>query len=155
MIDLRDYFKFSIRVKDFNDILSQQDFSLLKNLRTLTLHPGSGMNNELDSLVATFRTRKVNAKAILAYKKSELVGWALLSKEPSNYYFSRQTGFTTSEGYLFEVYVTWAHRRTGIGSQLIAAGRRHAKKEKLCIIPWDTTSTEFYNNFKHYNHKVL
>jgi GNAT superfamily N-acetyltransferase len=152
-MNIKTYFELKIKVKDFNDVM--KDPSLLKNLRELTLNFGSGMNHELNNIEDQYKIREVNAKAILAYKKKELVGWALLSKEASDYSFINEEGFKPSMGSMFQVYIHPNHRRIGIGSILMRYGRRHAGPNTLCIVPWDDTSRGFYSNFEHYKHKKL
>lgn len=146
MIDL-----LSLKIKTENfDIVAKKP-TLLKKLRHLTLHPRSGMNFELNHLIKSAATRNVNAKVILAYYKRELVGWALLSREKSEFTFPETyDNFNPARGTLFEVYVDPSYRKQGIGAALLKAGRQRAGSMKLCVAPWDYTSTRFYQNFDHY-----
>lgn len=144
----------TIRVKSFNEI--SDDKELLKNLRKLTLNHFSGMNHELNSFEKIVKTREVKAKFILAYVNDDLVGWALLSRESSDYYFKKSRGgFSPSQGVLFEIFISYLYRRQGIGSEIIKVARRKAEPYRLCFVPWNKTSNDFYNNFKHYKHKKL
>lgn len=153
MINLKSYLQVKLVVKDFNNIMTNPN--LLKKLRTLTLNPGSGMSNELNNFTWIVKERPVNAKAILAYKKEELIGWALLSKEPSAYCFNFQLGFTPADGTMLQIYVLPEHRRTGVGSRLIRRAKQQSGQSTLCIVPWNPTSEAFYKNFKHYKHKAM
>jgi predicted acetyltransferase len=144
----------TIRVKSFNEIANDKD--LLKNLRKLTLDHFSGMNHELNSFEKIAKTREVKAKVILAYVSEELVGWALMSRESSDYYFKRsQSGFKSHQGVLFEIFISYLYRRQGIGSEIIKIARRKAGPYQLCFAPWNKISNDFYDNFKHYKHKKL
>jgi GNAT superfamily N-acetyltransferase len=142
-------FSLKIKTEDFDAVAKKP--ALLKSLRKLTLHPGSGMNYELDHLTESAETRSVNAKVLLAYKNKKLVAWALLSKEKSDFCFARHYhGYDPSEGTLFEVFVAHDYRKQGIGSALLKAARRKAGSARLCVAPWDYQSTRFYQNFSHY-----
>jgi GNAT superfamily N-acetyltransferase len=138
-----------IRTEDFNLVAKKP--VLLNKLRKLTLHGRSGMNHELDHLIDDAKIRNVNAKVLLAYYKRELIGWALLSREKSDFNFPRSYyGFNPVDGVLFEVFVDHLHRRKGIGSALMKKARQKAGPLKLCVVPWDYQSERFYMNFKHY-----
>lgn len=143
-----------IRVKDFNSIAN--DLELIKSLRKLTLNHFSGMNYELSNFEKLSKTREVKCKIILAYVKDQLAGWAILSREPSDYYFHKSPkGYDPLHGVLFQVYISYIYRRRGIGSELLKVARRKAGPYKLCFCPWDGVSNKFYNKFKHYKHKTL
>jgi GNAT superfamily N-acetyltransferase len=145
----------TVRVRDFN--LVAKSPGLIKKLRRLTLNPYSGMNNELTVLLDRIKTRPVEAKVILGYLNSELVAWALLSKEQSDFWFiNHSDGYVPSYGTLFEVYVDPNHRRKGIGSILLkAAKRKIGAANTLCICPWDIRSEAFFNNFKSIKHRKM
>lgn len=148
-MNLTDLFSLKIRTEDFNTVIAKPE--LLKKLRNLTLHPGSGLNYEINNLIKSSKTRSVNAKALLAYHKRELVGWALMSREKSDFYFQNTyDGYEPSKGTLFEVYVHPDFRRRGIGASLMKAARKKAGAMRLCVCPWDYQSTRFYQNFDHY-----
>jgi len=144
----------TIRVKTFNEIANDKD--LLKKLRKLTLHHFSGMNHELNSFEKIAKIREVEAKIILAYVNDDLAGWALMSKESSDYYFKKsEGGFKPSQGILFEIFISNDYRRQGIGSEIIKIARRKAGPYQLCFAPWNKISNDFYDKFKHYRHKKL
>ena len=144
----------TIRVKSFSDIVL--DTHLLQMLRKLTLHHFSGMNHELNNFEKLSKIRKVNAQVLLAYIENELVGWALLSSEPSNFLFGKHfKNYEPSYGSLFQVYVAPVHRRKGIGSELLKIARHKIYPHKLCICPWNSTSNKFYDKFKHYRNKKI
>lgn len=143
----------TIRVQDFNVVAT--DPTLLRKLRGLTLHSRSGMNNELNYLEEQVRSRKVDCKILTAFWKMDLVGWALLSQEPSKFTFANSDGYSPDQGILFQVYVNPDFRRKGIGSALIKVAKRKIGKSRLCICPWDYRSESFYNNFNDFGSKAL
>jgi GNAT superfamily N-acetyltransferase len=126
----------TIRTLDFNKVAKQP--SLLAKPRKLTLHPPSGLNYEMDTLLDIMEDRPVKAKAILAYSNITLIGWALLSKEPSDFWFPNSWNpFTPRDGWLFEVFVSAKHRRKGIGSKIFSrAGPqdRQARDHLYCAV---------------------
>jgi GNAT superfamily N-acetyltransferase len=153
-MNLTNFFSLKIRTEDFNTVAEKPE--LLNRLRKLTLHPASGMNHELNNMIQQAKIRTVEAKVLMAYRKRELVGWALLSKEPTDYTFRRSwTGFTPNQGTLLQVFVNPDYRRQGIGSALVKASRKKAGNAQLCICPWDYQSENFYKNFEHYKHVKL
>ena len=144
----------TVRVSDFN-LLAQRP-GVIKKLRTLTLHSGSGMNNELDSLLSLVKRRPVDCKVIRAYIDSKLVGWAILSRENSNFNFpNTDNGFSSDQGVLFEVFVSPEHRRKGVGTKIIETAKKKSGGQPICLCPWNSTSRAFFNNFKKYNPKEL
>lgn len=143
----------NIYVKNFNDVVMQPE--LLKKLRRLTLNHFSGMNYELNNFEKISKVREVKCKILMAYINNELAGWALLSREPSSYYFSSLSGYDPTYGILFQVYVSFPHRRQGVGSELLKVARRKAGPYKLCICPHDTISNLFFDKFKNYHYKKL
>lgn len=144
----------TVRVSDFN--LVAQRPGLIKKLRRLTLHSNSGMNHELDNLLRAVKTRRVEAKVLLAYKTSSLVGWAILSKEDSSFFFpNTHDPFSATDGVLFEVYVDPKYRRQGIGTKLMEKAKKKSGLNRICLCPWDSNSRGFFKNFKKYNPKEL
>lgn len=142
-------FSLKIKTEDFDNVAKKPE--LLKKLRGLTLHSRSGLNHELNHLTKSAETRSVNAKVILAYHNRELVGWALLSRESSDFSFKcSYDGYEPSKGTLFEVYVDPDYRRRGIGGALVKVARHKAGSMRLCICPWDYQSERFYQTFSHY-----
>jgi GNAT superfamily N-acetyltransferase len=139
---------------DFNEAL--RDLKLIKRLRNLTLCNGSGMNCEISNLSKIALQRRVDACALLAFLDKKLVGWALLSKENSNFYFmptpfkhheTKLIGFVDGNfngdsGILFQVFVAKNYRGKGIGTALFSRAKK--SKEKLFISPWDENSTNFF-----------
>lgn len=151
---LKNFYTLTIRVQDFNIIASQP--VILAQLRNLTLHPSSGMNYELDRFEKFARYRKVKAKILTAFRGSKMVGWAFLSKEPTDFTFRRSPdGFEPSQGTLFQIYIHEDYRRCGIASELIKVARRKAGVSRLCICPWDPQSSSFYNKFDYFKAKLL
>lgn len=150
----KDYPGLTVRVSDFN-LLAQRP-GVIKKLRTLTLHSGSGMNNELDSLLHIVKRRPVDCKVIRAYIDSKLVGWAILSRENSNFNFpNTDNGFSSDQGVLFEVFVDPLHRRKGVGTKIMETAKKKSGRQPICLCPWNSTSRAFFNNFKKYNPKEL
>ncbi len=122
----------------------------LARIKKLTLNPNSGMNFELNSLAKISMDKKIDAKALCLYENSELIAWALVSNEKSNYWFSIQQ-YRPDKGTLFEVFVAPIHRRKGYGSILLNKARKLYKN--LCIAPWDPRSDKFYKS-NHYEADV-
>ena len=144
----------TIRTTRFNLIAKRP--ALLEKLRALTLEPDSGMNYELDCLLDLSSRRQVDCKIILAYRFGELVAWALLSKENSDFEFCQTfNGFNKKDGHLFQVFVRTNYRRLGIASSLFEKARKNIGKEAICICPWDKKSKLFYDKFQDVNRKVL
>jgi ribosomal protein S18 acetylase RimI-like enzyme len=114
----------------------------------------------LDNLSLLAKKRKVNAKVISVKRNDKIVGWALLSKENSDFHFGYSiSGIKTfdakRDGALFEVFVDPEYRRSGIGSALIKKARKHAGSAQLCIAPHDYKSNKFYEKHKKYKQKRL
>ncbi len=153
-MNIKNFLTLTIRVKDYNLVRRQPE--LVKELRKLTLYPQSGMNHCLDNLERRAAERMVDCKILLAYRSQELVAWALLSKEATNYSFINSgDGYYPSQGTLFQVYVNPAHRRQGIASELLKVARRKAGASRLCVCPWDTASEGFYQNYSKFHFKRL
>jgi ribosomal protein S18 acetylase RimI-like enzyme len=159
-MSVKNHSPLTIRARDFNLVAHQPE--LMKQLRKLTLHPYSGLNKELDTLLKIAQQRPVRAQVLLAYHQEKigtnpkLVGWALVSKEPSEVtYTNSLEPFHPTDGVLFEVYIHPNYRRQGLASQLIMVARRKAKPYRLCVAPWDEQSRSFYNAFSHYKTKWL
>lgn len=143
-----------IDVLDFNTISKNTAF--LKKLRKLTLHPGSGLNYELNHILRKSKAHKVKVKIITASHDNKIVGWALLSRENSSFIFMNSyDGYKSNDGVLFQIFVSKEYRRKGIGSQLLTSARRHSGPKKLCIAPWNNQSYQFYDKFKRYKTKEL
>ncbi len=152
-MNLKNLLTLTIRVKDFN--LVRQDAALVKKLRKLTLSPFSGMNYCLNGLERTAKIRPVDCKIFMAYRSQELVGWALLSKEPTDFCFVGSIdGFNPGQGALFQVFIHPSHRRQGIATELLKVAKKKANGSRLCVSPWDTGSESFYNHFS-FNFKKL
>lgn len=153
-MNLKNLFTLTIRVQDFNIVREKPE--LVSQLRKLTLTPRSGMNYCLDGLEKIAKKRPVQCKILTAYRKQELVGWALLSKEETDFLFLNScTGFDSSQGTLFQVFIHPAHRRQGIATELLRVARRKASSSRLCVCPWDTGSESFYNGFLNFRFKKL
>jgi GNAT superfamily N-acetyltransferase len=142
----------ALEVKDAN--LALKDQELLKLLRRLTLGGRSGMNRELDNFSQVMLERPINCKILLASYEKELIAWALLSKEESDFDFLYQR-YNPEYGFLFEVFVDSKHRRKGVATELIKLAKELIGKETLCICPWDYNSNKFYDNFNELNNKIL
>lgn len=150
----------TIRVRDFNLVATEPE--TIKQLRKLTLDKYSGMNEELTALTREAKYRRVKTQVLLAYHQDQvdenpkLVGWALLSKEPSSISFMN-TGeyFEPQDGVLLEMFVDPTYRRKGIGTELIKVAKRKAGPYRLCVAPWDNRSVGFYEKFNHYGTKWL
>lgn len=144
----------TVKVLDFNLVARKP--MLLRKMRKLTLRPESGLNHELNHLLKTIKDSPVKAKVIAAYLGRSLVGWAILSREASDFNFPNTwNDFDPKDGVLFEVYVDPNHRRKGIGTEIIKVARKHAGPSQLCICPWDDQSRAFYASLKKYKTKHL
>jgi GNAT superfamily N-acetyltransferase len=153
-MNLKNLLTLTIRVKDFNLVARQPE--LLKQLRKLTLGHGSGLNHELDRMLIDIEERSVDCQIILAYRFRKIVGWALLSKENSNFKFiNTKLGFNKASGRMFQVFVDPQYRRQGIASEIYKTARKVAGTEALCVSPWDYGSYKFYNNRPDPNRKEL
>ena len=144
----------TVRQVDFNVVAQQPE--LLAKLRVLTLSPDSGLNHELNRMLEDIKTRPVKCQVLLAYRISTLVGWAIVSKETTEYNFMRSaTGFNAENGVMFQVYVDPAYRRQGIATEMYKKAQQLANDEVLHICPWDDRSTNFYTKFENVNTKWL
>lgn len=93
---------------------------------------------------------------LLAYRFRTLVGWGIVSKETTNFKFSRSLeGFNSTDGKLFQVFVDPAYRRQGIATELFKKAQQIAGSETLCVCPWDDRSEGFYSKFPDVNTKWL
>ena len=153
-MNLKNLLSLTIRALDFNRLPQQPE--LVKQLRKLTLNAWSGMNRELDTLLALTQQRQVKAQVILAYRNKQLVGWALLSKERSSMaFYTTHKHFESSDGMLLEIFIDPDHRRQGIGTEIMKVARRKAKPYRLCVAPWDERSEGFYRTFPNFRNKWL
>lgn len=146
-------FDLTIRMEDYNSASQRPEF--MKQLRNLTLYPSSGMNCELNSFERIQKERPVNAHVITAYHNDAMIGWALLSKERSEFPFMNSDFFNPEDGFLFEVYVDWNYRKKGVATQLFKVAKRFAREETLCVCPHDVPSEGFYRKLSDYNNKHL
>jgi ribosomal protein S18 acetylase RimI-like enzyme len=152
-MNLKNFLTLTVRVQDYNLVAGKPE--LLKKLRKLTLSPYSGMNYELNNFERIAKVRKVDCKIITVYKESKLVGWAMLSKEPSDFLFRYVDGHDPSNGVLFQVFIHKDYRKQGIATELLRIARRKANRRRLCVCPHDYISEKFYDKFKSYNAKYL
>lgn len=153
-MNLTNFFTLTIRVEDYNIVASKPDF--LKRLRKLTLSPYSGMNHELNLFERISKSRKVDCQILTAFRRRELVAWALLSKEETDFMFRTSLGgFKSTDGVLFQVYVHPEYRKQGIASELLKVAKRKANGRQLCVCPHDGPSEKFYKNFENYRAKHL
>jgi GNAT superfamily N-acetyltransferase len=138
--------------------------SLMLSLRKLTLNQYSGLNKEMNNLESLLRDgRKIDAKVLLAYKDDRLVGWALMSREESAWHYAFYNGkgvacqkrFNAGHGILFEIFVHPDYRRQGIASRIIKKAKLIANGTRLCVIPWNDVSLDFYKNFKEIGVKSI
>ena len=153
-MNLKNWLTLTVRVVDFNLVAKQPD--LLAKLRKLTLAPYSGLNHELNQMLKDVQERSVNCKILLAYRFKDLVGWAILSKEDTDFTFSETLqGFKKEDGWMFQVYVDPNQRRQGIASELYKMAQRRIGNDVICVCPWDNNSSGFYNKFPNVNRKNL
>lgn len=153
-MNLKNWLTLTIRVLDFNLVALQPD--LIAKLRELTAAPHSGLNFELTRMLKDVETRQVNCKILLAYRWRELVGWALLSKENTDYCFSSSvTGFKAEDGQMFQVFIHPDYRRQGIGSELYKKAVKLLEGDVICVCPWDQKSYNLFNKFPNVIRKEL
>lgn len=153
-MNLRNWLTLTIRVVDFNLVAKQPD--LLAKLRELTLAPHSGLNFELNRMLKDAKERTVNCKVLLAYRFSDLVAWAICSKEDSEFVFcDAENKFRGTNGWLFQVFVKETHRRQGIASELYKTAINLVGSDTLFVCPWDNKSYHFYSTFPDTNRKNL
>lgn len=153
-MNLRNLLTLTIRTLDFNLVARQP--VLLAKLRKLTLNPYSGLNCELNRMLEDVKERPVECQLLLAYRFRTLVGWGILSKEATNFKFSRSlNGFKSEDGKLFQVFIDPAYRRQGIATELFKKAQQIAGEETLCICPWDERSEGFYSQFANVKTKWL
>lgn len=153
-MNLRNLLTLTIRTLDFNLVARQP--ALLAKLRKLTLNPYSGLNCELNRMLEDVKTRPVECQLILAYRFRTLVGWGILSKETTDFKFSRSlNGFKSQDGKLFQVFVEPSYRRQGIATEMFKKAQEIAGNETICVCPWDERSEGFYSKFPQVNTKWL
>lgn len=152
-MNLTNFLDLTVCVEDYNLVAANPD--LMCQIRNLTLSPGSGMNYELDNFERLSAFRPINCELVLAHNARRLIGWALLSKEHSNFPFSNAwNGFSPRDGTLFQIYVHPAYRKRGVASEILKTAKQHVK-DGLCVCPHDFISESFYTKFKDYHSKVL
>src|SRR5271170_6725680 len=116
-MNLKNWLTLTVRTVDFNLVAKQPD--LLAKLRKLTLNTYSGLNHELTRMLNAVEERTVNCKILLAYRFNDLVAWAILSKEDTDFvFYETMDGFKKEDGWLFQVFVDNNHRRQGIASAI-------------------------------------
>jgi ribosomal protein S18 acetylase RimI-like enzyme len=153
-MNLKNWLTLTIRVRDFN-LVAQQPL-LLAKLRKLTIVPGSGLNYELDRMTKAAKERFVDCQIIMAYRLNNLVGWAILSREDTDFVFSwERDGFKGEEGCMFQVYVDPDYRRQGIASEIYKEAQKLAVDEVIHVSPWSDESEMFYDSFQNVNRKDL
>ena len=154
MMSIKNFLTLTVRTMDFNIVAKQPE--LIAKLRKLTLDPYSGLNHELTRMLTDVKTRPVECQIILAYRFNTLVGWAILSKENTEYHFMRSsTGFNKENGLLFQVFVAHEYRRQGIASEIYKKAQQLANGQVLNVCPWDERSSNFYESFPNVNTKWL
>lgn len=153
-MNLKNWLTLTIKVVDFNLVAKQPD--LIAQLRDLTIAPHSGLNHELTQLGLKAMEREVNCKILLAYRWNQLIGWAICSKEDSDFIFtSEETRFRAKNGWMFQLFVKESHRRQGIGSEIYKKAVEIVGTEKLYVSPWSNASYHFYSNFPDLNRENL
>ncbi len=153
-MNLKNWLTLTIKVLDFSLVAKQPD--LVAQLRELTIAPHSGLNHELTRMLKDVQEREVNCKIILAYRWKQLIGWAICSKEDSDFIFtSEETKFRAQNGRMFQLFVKESHRRQGIGSEMYKAAVEIAGTERLYVSPWSNISYHFYSKFPSLNRENL
>src|SRR5260221_12480401 len=153
-MNIKNLLTLTVRIVDFNLVARQPE--LLDELRKLTLSPYSGLNHELTRMLKDAKEREVKCQVLLAYRFRKLVGWAILSKETTQFSFSRSyEGFKAENGVMFQVFVDPSHRREGIASEIYKKAQQLTNNELLHVCPWDEKSTNFYTRTSKVQTKLL
>ena len=153
-MNLKNWLTLTIRTVDFNLVAKQPP--LVAKLRELTNSPRSGLNYELNRMLKDANERQVDCKVILAYRFKNLVSWAILSKEDTDFSFANsEQSFKGQDGWLFEVFVSPRHRRQGIASEVYKKARELVGDDVICVCPWDNKSFHFYSKFSYVNQKNI
>lgn len=141
--------KFTILTQSFNEVFLNKKLMLL--LRGLTLTEDSGLNHELSSLEKISLNREAKAKIFIARTGSQIIGWAILSREYSRFPFPNGTNFFKPEyGSLFELFVSPQYRRQGVGTALFKEARKNAGPYQIGVCPWDKKSQLFFKKLNKY-----
>lgn len=134
--------EFKLKVFEMDDVLRTPE--LLKTVRRLTICSTSGMNHALDRYEIEMNSRKIEAKAIIAYQyfpyvETFGVGWALYARDPVTdvYRFKPE-----KDSICFQIFVDKLYRRRGIGSRLMRKAVELAGENKLKVYEWD--APEFF-----------
>lgn len=111
----------TLKISSIDAYKALKNETLIKNFRKLTIYADSGLNKELDRLIKISKTRKPNAKMVMAHVENNMVGWCLLSREPSTFNFTngQYSEYLSKEYTLLELFVSSKHRGMGIGTALI------------------------------------
>jgi GNAT superfamily N-acetyltransferase len=153
-MNLRNLLTLTIQRLSFN--LVAQRPGLVEELRKLTIEPFSGMNHELNWMLREAKEREIDCDIFLAYRSQSLVGWALLSKEDTDFVFANSyEPFRSENGWLFQVFIDPDHRRQGIASELLKRAQNLIGDGTLCICPWDEVSRGFYSSLNLSNARHL
>ena len=85
-------------------------------------------------------------KIILAKEGHRVIGWALYTPEAKSY---KQlcNDCRRNKRYYFQVYVAKGFRRQGVGTAILEAARKRAKRlnHQLVVFPHDYVSDEFFD----------
>lgn len=150
----KNWLSLTVRVRDINLVAKRP--KLVSELRKLTLSPTSGLSYDLTQMLREAGNREVKCKVLLAYRWTKLVGWAMLSREGTDFIFNKEGEFYRGkQGPLFQVYVAPEYRRQGIASALYLKASRSLGKETIHITPWDEAGFALYATFPGVNRKYL
>jgi len=133
--------------------------NIIKQFRKLTLYSSSGLNKELDNLTCLAQTKKVNAKMVAAHIGNTMVGWCLLSREPSHFsFYNGNYSKKLAEKYtLLEIFVSSKHRGMGIGTALIKRAKvlfSITKGQPFAIAPHSKAGNALFNKLAMKNYKL-
>lgn len=133
-----------------------QNHYLIKSFRRLTLYQFSGMNCELDDLLDLAKNKKINAKMVMAHINNVMVGWALMSREPSNFRFTKGLyDKNVAKKYtLVEIFINPKYRRKGIGTAILQRALKLTsitKHQPFAVAPHDDPSENLFKKIDKNN----
>jgi GNAT superfamily N-acetyltransferase len=129
---------------------------LMKSFRRLTWYSSSGMNWELDELSQLAKERKVKAKMIMAHNNNVMVGWLLISREPSDFGFiaGSYDEYAAKNYVLVELFVNPKYRGKGIGTALLQRAtliRSLTKGQPFAVAPPDEKAMALFKKIDTHN----
>jgi len=137
--------KFYITSKPLNKLSKDER----KRLNYLTLRPASLMRDD----VLHRETDLEQFQIFLTRINTKIVGWAVIFPE----HMSTEWPWIKSSSLCIYTYVQYAHRRKGIGKQLLrrASLWSKRKKKKVKVFAWDKRSDYFFESCNKLPIKII